>query len=334
MRAGTERGSTLLLVLFACLAVAVVVQTLTAVLVCAERTAVDESSGRQWWAEKEEGLRWLRGQASLSWTSLGWQEMPGGPEDLEGSLEAVASEAGAGWLMEAAVRQPAVSRMTVYARAERGRDGIDLPLAALVAGEVVTPGERTEPWLEAGSSQRPARAFVVRTPAGAGLGPDCVLATLDKAWHLDDGWRRLAEQWVEWTRVPDASVSGGIVSGRAGGVAPGPRVLVMSGGPGQTLSLGGEADHLDPLAPVLVVVVGGAALDLRGRGDLCGVVVVDGGGVLLDGTRVRGAVFVTGVVDVGRTGGVVFGSDVLRWAADRSLSRVRLVPGSRRETIG
>jgi hypothetical protein len=82
------------------------------------------------------------------------------------------------------------------------------------------------------------------------------------------------------------------------------------------------------------VVTGGARLDVRDQGDLYGVIVVDDGGVLLDGTRIHGALFATGEVDLGATGAVAFSRAILRWATDRSLVRTRLVPGTREESIG
>jgi hypothetical protein len=81
----------------------------------------------------------------------------------------------------------------------------------------------------------------------------------------------------------------------------------------------------------LVVVTGGADLDARDRGDLYGVIVVDQGSVQLDGTVLHGAVFATGEVALGQTGQILYSPQVLRWATDRSLHRVRLVPGTRWE---
>jgi hypothetical protein len=53
-------GSALILVLFACLATAVVLQSLCTVLLIAERALVDESVGRERLGEKDEGLAILR----------------------------------------------------------------------------------------------------------------------------------------------------------------------------------------------------------------------------------------------------------------------------------
>jgi hypothetical protein len=63
------------------------------------------------------------------------------------------------------------------------------------------------------------------------------------------------------------------------------------------------------------------------------VIVVDGGGIDLQGTRLHGAVFASGAVDFGSDGAVLFSPAVLRWATDRSMLRTRLLPGTRRETL-
>ena len=118
----------------------------------------------------------------------------------------------------------------------------------------------------------------------------------------------------------------------AEGVALGALVDAVRGERGTTVELpqgwGASAD-----GPALLVVTGGARLDARGRGDLYGVIVVDDGDILLDGTRVHGALFATGDVDFGLTGAVAFCRSILRWATDRSLVRDRLVPGTRWESM-
>jgi hypothetical protein len=72
-------------------------------------------------------------------------------------------------------------------------------------------------------------------------------------------------------------------------------------------------------------------LDLRGVGELWGVVIADKGSVQLDRAIFHGAVFAGEYVDFGESGQLVYCSDVLLWATDRSLERVRLVPGTRLE---
>ncbi len=86
-----------------------------------------------------------------------------------------------------------------------------------------------------------------------------------------------------------------------------------------------------PDRSVMVILTGGADLDLEHRGDWYGVIIVDDGSLRLDGTTVHGALFASGRVDLGETGCVVFSPPILRWATDRSLCRARLVPGTRWE---
>ncbi len=133
---------------------------------------------------------------------------------------------------------------------------------------------------------------------------------LDDPWRLDPGWRALAA---------------------ADAVAPGPGVTVMTGTAGRTVVLPPDSGGLAPDSPCLVLVTGGTTLDARARGDVYGVLVVDDGDILLDGTTVHGAVFASETFDAGETGRVLFYQTILRWATDRSLCRVRLVPGTREE---
>lgn len=115
-------------------------------------------------------------------------------------------------------------------------------------------------------------------------------------------------------------------------MAPAPAVTVIQGEKGRTVELpqgwGAPADD-----PALLVLTEGARLDARGRGDVYGVIVADGGDVSLDGTTLHGALFATGTVDFGVVGEVVFCRAILRRATDGSLVRTRLVPGTRQETI-
>jgi hypothetical protein len=106
----------------------------------------------------------------------------------------------------------------------------------------------------------------------------------------------------------------------------------MRGEPETTFQLS-QGWGASPEAPALLVVCGGASLDAGGRADVYGVIVVNDGGILLDGTRLHGALFASGTVDFGTDGVVVFSRSTLRWATDRSLNRARLVPGTRQETL-
>jgi hypothetical protein len=314
-----QQGSALLLVLFACLAVAVAIQTLAAVVLCAERAVVDESVGRSRASEKDEGLAIARSQMLAAWLPLPWSTVIEAPSEVQARVSAI--EGGLGWVMRVDVRQPPeMSQFVTSAWLERGRDGIDLPLAAMVATRVILDPERVSPWLEVDAtalgfgpgppdSDITARAYLVEPPAAPVSGEDCVVKELGEEWRLDEGWRLL---------------------GRSS-TAPEPGVLWMSSRPGETVGLPEDRGGQSADAPLLAVVSGGGDLDLRDQGDLYGVVVVDGGALLLEGTVLHGAAFVTGAATLGANGSVRYCRPILRWATDRSLRRVRLVPGSRAE---
>ncbi len=159
-----------------------------------------------------------------------------------------------------------------------------------------------------------ATGYLRSLPAQLLLGEGCSLVRLEDPWRLDPGWRAFGAQ-------PLAADS----------VAPGSGLRVIAGAPGQTLVLPADSGGRAPDSPCLVLATGGVTLDARARGDVYGVIVVDDGDVLLDGTTVHGAVFATGTIAMGETGRVFFFRSILRWATDRSLSRVRLVPGTREE---
>lgn len=337
-------GSVLMLVLFVCLAVAVVIQGLSTAVLCAERATVDEAVGRKHLEEKDQGLAALRQRALIIWETLPWTvvsggEGGGGAEAVEGSLSELEEGAGsgdaAGWVMSASVRQePAVSRLTTSAWIERGRDGLDLPLAALVAGSVAADPEREAPWLEVdsfgggaadGSTGLSAGAIAhVRTfPEEPLLGEGCSLAGLSEPWRLDPGWLALV--------APEATNADASPPGARPGVAPGPQVAILTAPHGRTLAIPADLGRGTAAAPILVVVNGGADLDARNLGDVYGVIVVDDGSLRIDGTTIHGAVFVTETVSMGESGRLLFSRSVLRWATDRSLNRTRLVLGTRWE---
>jgi len=323
---GPQAGSILVLVLFACLAVAVSIQALSTVVLCAQRAAADESSGRARLRERDDALGLLRQQALGSWEATPWAVVKTEPNPVEGRLAELPD--GGAWVMKATARHaPTASRLLTSAWIERGRDGVDLPLAALVAGTVVTAPGRESPWLEIDLGATPGgpgeETGAPGTGTGAGavgylrvlpsepvVGDGCSLVRLDDPWRLDPGWRDL---------------------GCADAVAPGPGVTVITGTAGHTVVLPPDSGGLAPDSPCLVLVTGGASLDARAKGDIYGVLVVDDGDILLDGTTVHGAVFASETCDVGATGRVLFSRAILRWATDRSLWRVRLVPGTREE---
>ncbi len=82
-------GSALLLVLFVCLAVAVLVQTLTLVTMCAQRAQVVEREGRALMAERDAGLVGLIGQARCRWGAQPADGSDSGPSLVEAGLSEV-----------------------------------------------------------------------------------------------------------------------------------------------------------------------------------------------------------------------------------------------------
>ena len=346
-RSGRQAGSALILVLFACLATAVVLQSLYTVLVCAERAVVDESVGRKRLGQKDEALALLRQQALNLWQPGEWRNLSAGEGSEESAGETLGEGAiseladSGGWVMGAAVRQdPTVSRLTTSAWLERGRDGVDLPLAALVAEAVTATAGRGIPWVEIDEGGQPdgsetgpeggdsgpaggAVVHIVRQAAEPLLGAGCAMAVLAPPWRLDAGWANV--------KSLVAAAEGTTPSGETPAVALGPGVRWFHGRFGGTETLPSDCGGLTPETPVLILLTGGAALDARNREDIYGVIVVDDGSVLLDGTVVHGAIFVTGAVSLGDTGRLRYSRPILRWATDRSLNRVRLIPGTRAE---
>ena len=315
---GRECGSVLLFVLFGCLGVAVVIQTLCAVVVCGERALTEEASGRRQLAERDDGLAIMRLGALETWEAGPWRILKTEPAVVSGQVTEI--ENGEGWVLQADVRlDPPLSGIATSAWLERGRDGVDLPLAAMVATSVGFSPERVSPWMRAeadvsGSGSGPGRAteptgYVIDQPQSQLLGEGCSLVELTQPWNLDEGWRSL-----------DATSA-----------HLGPRVIVLSGEEGEMVGLPADLDGSIPESPFMVLAVGGADLDARGRGDLYGVLAVDEGSALLDGTILHGAVFAGGCVDFGDCGCLVSCRAILRWATDRSLERVRLAPGTRWE---
>jgi len=300
-----------MLVLFMCLAIAVVVQTLVVAVICGTRAVGDEQAGRARMEEKDAGLATLRERGLIAWGAAPWMVVSEEGHTVEGCLTEVAGENE--WVLAATVRQePEVSRLTTSALLERGRDGVDLPLAAVVAGSMTAAAGRSGAWLAADGGSE-AVAYVSQPPVAPVLGERCSLAGLADPWRLDPGWAALSGD-----TAPD-------------GVAPGPSVIILTGWRGMTVEVPTDGIGSAADGPILVVVTGGADLDARGLGDLYGVIVVDEGSIYLDGTNLHGAVFATDAVDFGETGRVVFSKAILRWATDRSLVRTRLVPGSRWE---
>jgi hypothetical protein len=321
-----EQGSIILFVLFVCLGVAVLVQALSVVVLCAEHGREVESTGRELMAVKDAGLAEARQELAASWSPLDRTTTGAGAAEVW--TQAVGLPEGGQWALDVTAGQPAgVSPISVSAWAERGRDGLDLPLAGLVADTATWAVGRSQACVlveeagpdDGGAAQAQA-AWLRTAPAGwDGLPGQAAPRTLSAPWSLDEGWRALFT----------ALAAGGE---EAPGVGAGEGVCVLRGPEGAQVELpaGWGATATEP---ALVVVVGGASLDAGGLGERWGVIVVDGGDVRLHGTHLHGGVFATGSVDFGAGGAVSYSRTVVRWATDRSLVRVRLVPGSRRETL-
>ncbi|MCL5736203.1 MAG: hypothetical protein M1274_11545 [Actinobacteria bacterium] len=319
-----EEGSALLLVLFICLAAAVVLQAATGVYLCAQRALADESLGRQRLGEKNEILSLLRQQAAARWGPVAWTETGTG----EGMLDRVSLDDE--WVLRASARQdPSRSLGMVSGWVERGRDGVDLPMAAVVAGSATADPIRTSVWIGLDNGEEDAgaettRCFFGRLPEGLVLGPGCEATGWASPWALSPGWEVLAA----------AGDSGG--PGQASledGLVPAERVLFQAGRVGLTVTVPEQYRTTTRDLPAFVVLTGGATLDAQSLGDFYGVLVVDGGSLLLDGTVVHGAVFASTEVSLGDSGEVLFSRSILRWATDTSLQRARLVPGTRGESM-
>ncbi len=241
----SQKGSILVLVLFVCLAVATVLQGLCAVVLCAERSTVDELAGRRHLEEKDQGLATLRQRALTHWQTtpwtLAWEETDLGEasDGVEGNLTALEDDAG--WAMKATVRQEAaVSRLMTSTWLERGRDGLDLPLAVLVAGSITANADRDLPWMDTEAAPDPdgspnppaATAYVLTLPKDPKLGEGCSLEQLSAAWRLDPGWVELqSRSEIEQEAAARVSHAGEAGTSSLSAVAPGPDVVVLLLGP-------------------------------------------------------------------------------------------------------
>jgi len=292
--------------LFACLAACVAVQALAAAVICGRHALAEEALGRERLAARDECLVELMERARSDWgpSEKSLLEVEGG--SLPG-LIASGAEGGEWALIVEVDEQPGSPSLRTTALVERGRDGLDLPVAALVASRVWADAARIDPWLAV--EDETACAYTREVQGVTLVGRDCVVMSLESDWTLGDGWRSLLVEGGAWD---DECM---VIFEEAGMVVGAPNGVRET-----------SKDH-----PILLVVFGGTDLDLRYLGEIWGTVVVDEGSVLMEGTVVHGAVCATEDVDVGTNGRVVYENEVLEWARDRSLTRTRLVPGSRRE---
>jgi hypothetical protein len=305
-------GSVVLFALFVCLAIAASVQSLAVVALCCERARSDEAAGRRRLADIDVSLAELTGLAGGHWmpASMDFDGYSLGP--LKGRL--VESGDSPEWVLQAEVADDTTERQAVTsALVERGRDGLDLPRAAVVAGSLRAASGRAKPWMVAGAEgpggEEMAVAYAKSVVEPQAIGPNCLVKYTTREWGLGDGW-------VEALKTDRLF---------------GPRVFVVTGQKGEVVSPPSQIEESSRESPVLVVGIGGVSIDLREVGEFWGVVVAEGGSVQLDGTVVYGAVLAGDCVEFGEIGQLVYCSDVLLWATDRSLERVRLVPGTRLE---
>ncbi len=274
-----------------------------------ENAISSERDGRANLAKEDQLLGLLASRALATWAPAEFELEPG----VLGRLSP--DPAGSEWRLQATVFPPwrrggGLPPGQVSAMVERGRDGFDLPLAAVVGTALHA------------DTARPVDTLVV--PAGDGTTTVALVEPLPQAPAGTEP-RDLSEPW----RLAPMTVE----ALEQGAVAAAPSVVVLSGAAGQSVTIPAGVRG-DAQTPLVVVVTGGADLDARDLGDLDAVLVVDEGGAQLDGTRLRGAVICSGTVDLGATGTVTYVPSHLRWATDQSLRRVRLVPGTRQESWG
>ncbi len=329
-----DGGSATVLVLMVLLGVTALVTALYSLSLAALSAAENERIGHHVRAGDQGQMGVVLREALSSWQYMVAAPAPGyrgsftpdgdNPENL-------------GTVKVGRVTAPGVLTTTVGA--ERGRDGLDLPRAALVARRLRWHPDRTDPLLlpaaggisggagGTGSYGDADQAAVTVALLWGGVTPELLpagtkMTALTSSWHLDEG-SALRVAGVASASDPEAAVSWE--------VAPPDNVLLLSAGGRVTPTLlsgrGGGTE-----TPVLIVSRGAAAVDLGGLGPLHGVVVADGD-VVLEGTEVYGAVFATGDVDLGATGRLIYHPAVFRWATDRSLMRGRLVPGTVEEAL-
>lgn len=309
----------MLLVLLVALASALLVTGLAASFTAGSAGLKAEEAGRDSLARADNALVALAAAARERWEPrlVESAESPAGEVQLVpevgGLLAAVAGPwpgTGTGGGSGASTGAPFMYR--VAAHVELGHDGLDLPRAAVVAEDVRIATGRG---LIGIASPDGVGAFYVATrlPVAAGtVAEGGTVRALTDEWRLDEGTKETA------TRE----------AGR-----PGSRISVLAGSPGEWVAAPMGNPGAEPEQSGIVVLTGGAWLDCRDRGDVFGVLVTEGGGVQLEGTRLHGAVYTGGVVELGDSGQVVWSPPVYRWATDRSVVRVRLVPGSRSEQV-
>lgn len=327
MNAREEGGSILLTALLISLGTALLVVGLAGAVGLARSGREAEEEGRRLLWKAEQGLTHAVALAESAWE-------PGRVEPANGLTVTLAPVSGtSGRLLRAtATVRGSSSTCEVSAVVERGADGLDLPWRAAVAGSLDWDMSRTEPLVsreaqpaaperspevpavteEGGvpGALAPVRVTVARV-GSAPLFEENVILEVGRSWTLDAG-----------TAAPAREGTGGVWVLAA---PPGFSVRQVVSPDGRRL-LGSSGE-----TPVVLIATGGGPLDAAGLGELYGVILAGLGGVDLEGTVLHGAVFTEGALRFGATGQVVFNEGILDWARYRSMTRVRLVPGTRQE---
>ena len=310
-----EIGSVLLLALFVCLACAVLCLSLGCLVRLSGGIRVSEDAGRGAVARATAIFTEARDHSLGRWGEEQVFESSGGAAVAVRALDPLEP-----WRMGVEAEIPTsgdglrrVAAQWCSCTVERGLDGLDLPAAALVAELCLASIGRAEP-VVTGAVSSVTPAFLSFPDLSADLSGVPVRRLVGR-WELDEGTR---------THLKALRGLGG-------------NVVILEGNTGQCLTVDpisagiGVGVGRAPDNPVLVVVMGGADAVLAEWGEVCGVVVVDGGSLVLEGTSLVGAAFVSRNIDMGETGALTFHPGILRWATDSSLPRVRLVPGTRSE---
>ncbi len=314
------RGSILLLTLMVCLGLAVLISSLAAVTAAGRYALRAERTGRQDLADADTALAGLAEEAWRQWAAFGPTPMPTASQAALSFINGQGDRHLLAWAYGPAMAatpggDPAeVGSVALETSAwvERGADGFTVPPCVVVA-------DRVTAWPGRGSPAVVADAVSGSATVRSAVQPEAqVMATgveweQGPPWALDEGTAILAEQ--------QAARSGSAV-------------IYVPGPPGSAVALPGlsAGRGASPEMPLVIVAATGVDLIAADRGDLYAL-VLGGGSVGLEGTRLHGAVLASGVVDLGAEGRVDYLPSLVGWAATRSLVRVRLVPGTRLENL-
>jgi hypothetical protein len=314
------RGSILLVTLMVCLGIAVLISSLAAVTAAGRYALRAERTGRQDLADADTALAGLAHTAWRQWIPTESNPLPTPTPAGHGLVGGVADRHLLAWAQGPSMAatpgaDPALVgsvALETSAWVERGADGFTVPPCMVVADMVTASPVRESSAVvaDAASGTATVRSAVQPEVQVIGTGVAWEQAA---PWALDEGTALLAEQQA--TR-------------------PGAAVVYVPGSPRDVVVLPSlpTGQGASPEMPLVVVSATGVDLIATGRGDLYALVLA-GGSVRLEGTRLHGAVMASGVVDLGAEGQLDYLPSLVGWAATRSLVRVRLVPGSRLENL-